>query len=361
MKRSRSGGIRRVAHDAWRVVRPLAYELIRGTGRDLRRSRSLPSRSSRSRSRRANRVNPVKVSYSGGPGVNPKPKRHKIKNRVKPVRTLKQLKKKVNKISRNLNCNNSVFNYFKSDAFSQASAINRCGYGSYEFITAGAINDALGNVPYANIATLATKQEVNVTGTAQPTKWCIKTSAKYCLRNNYLHPVVLDCYVCKPKNATGVLPHVQVANGLTTMATTAGVVTNGTSLYPTHSKLFNDGWKVLRHEKVTLEAGSEIIMAHYETFKNFDNRYLAIYTETYTPKYTRILMVRMQGVCGHDVADATKVGITEAQIDIVLHRKIQIVYPGNFAPLQTIHPVISLDAVADDEVAMQNGIIHDDL
>lgn len=359
MKRSRSGSFRRAVVEA---ARPLVLDYIRQRGRDRRSQSAPPDRSASNRRRRAARGNPVQVAISGGnSGGNPKPQRMKTKRKGKPVKTLKQLKKKVNKIAKNLNCNNSVFNSFSSDSFSLSSAINRCGLGSYIFIGPAEIEATLAKIPYANIATLGTRQEVNVTGAYQHTKWCVKTSTKYCIRNNYLHPVVVDAYVCKPKSSTGVGPHTQVDNGFDRMAVAGGIINRNPSLYPTHSKLFVDGWKILRHEKVTLEAGSEIIMAHYETFKNYDPKYCDIYTDPYLPKYSRHLMVRIQGVCAHDVTNDSLVGISEAKVDIVMFRKIQIVYPGNFAPLQTIADSIQMDAVADDEVAAQNGIVHDDL
>lgn len=362
-KRTRSGWIRswtrRTARAAWDAGRPLLLDYMRSNGPP--RSGSAPPRSSRLRRKKA-KNNLVQVAVSGSNnGGNPKPKKHSSKRGSKPIRTLKQLKKKVVKISKMLNCNNSVFNSFENDAFTLASAINRCAYGSYRFIGQQEIEVALQKLPYANPATLGTKQEVNVVGAAQPTKWCVKTSSKFCVRNNYLHPVVVDAYMCRPKNATGNAPHTQVTNGFGQMEVLGTVTALNPSLYPSHSKLFNDGWKITRHEKVTLEAGAEIILSHYETFKNYDHKYWDIYTSTYQPKYSRMLMLRIQGVCGHDVVNPDLVGITEAKVDIVCFRKVQIIYPGNFAPLQTIADVIGFDAVADDEVAVQNGIVHDDL
>lgn len=346
---SRVGNFVRGAYNAYRVARPIASYI----GKRLRSQSAGPAA-------RRRRANPVRFAVSGGDsGGMPKPIRHSGRKGNKSVKTLSQLKKKVMKMSKLVNCNNSVFNAFENDAFTLTSAINRCNYGSFTMIDAAAMETALASLPATT--TIGSRAQVNATTTPQPNKWCIKTSSKFCIRNNYLHPLVLDAYIVKPKTASNSSPSTVIGTGLTAMAISAGIIDINTSFYPSHSKYFVDGWKTLRHEKVTLEAGAEIVLSHYETFRNYDTKYADINTQTYLPKYSRVLMLRIQGVCSHDVTTSTLVGISEAQVDIVMHRKVQIIYPGNLAPIQTVMNTIGLDAVLDDEVAAQGGIIHDEL
>lgn len=315
-----------------------------------------PRRSKRALFKRA----PAYASTSGQNNGNPRRLRSKARRRYRS-RGMKALKKTVGKLKAKVNCNFSRFIAFQNDAYTQTSAIARCSYGNYVFFDAAIVENALGKIPYIDPAAVATKSEMNTLVNTIPNKWCVKNHASFTLRNNYLHPVVIDTYVVKPKIASTVSPGVAVTTGLTNAGPTGGVVTTSTNLYPSHSKEFKDSWKVLKHQKQTLEAGGELILSYSEMFKGYDTKYVDTNTQTYLPKYSRCLLVRTQGVAAHDVTTSTSVSICETQLDILVKRKTEIIYPGGPIPLYRIIDTISLDTVGDDEVAAEGGAVHDEL
>lgn len=304
----------------------------------------------------------VYAAVSGGnTGGNLRRIKRKYSRKGSSKKTLKSLSKKVNKLTKKVNINYSRFDSFQNDAYSLASAINRCNYGSYDLTTPGSIEAALAKLPYANPADFATKDDLNTLGMSKPAKWHVKTHARHCIRNNYLHPVTVDIYVVQPKVDTSNSPSTSVTTGLTAMEGESAVVTTSPSFYPTTSKYFVDAWKILRHEKRVLEAGAEFIVSHNETYPNYDHKFVDVNTATYLKRYSRVLLVRIQGVCSHDVTTATNVGWGEAQVDMIVQRKVTVLYPGNFIPIRGIADAISVDTIADDEVAVQDGAVHDEL
>lgn len=281
------------------------------------------------------------------------------KRRLRPIgrrfkRRRQSVRKMVNRLKKVVNTNDSVFNSFTNDAATLVSGINNCAYSEFTICSPGSIETMLSKVPYTNPASAATKGEVNYTGLTIPNKWKLGVWCKWTFRNNFVKPVDICVYVVKPKNQTNQGPATAVTYGLTNMEGSSAITTTNCSFYPTHSKNFVDNWKIISSQKRSLEAGDEFTVTHAEKF-TYDNEYTDTYTLSHQPKYSRFVLVRIQGKVGHDATTTSLVGITAAQIDCVNFCKISIKYPGNAAPIQSIAQVNNLDPVVDDIVATHSG------
>lgn len=263
-----------------------------------------------------------KVSMSGGSG-----QLKSMKKRRKRTVRKASLKKRVARLEGANKQNYATHNYKANDTFQVTATSNRCGYNSGILTDATIIENVLAVIPWVDPAVPGTAKNYDARTVTLPTKWTVNVHTTATMRNNYLYPLNVRCYVIKPKSEITTSPTAAITAGITLQANPSIYSTTDPWLYPSDSKEFRDGWTILSSCNMKLQSGDEMQLPYNEVFK-YDQEYKDQHTATYLPKYSRILMVRVCGVVCHDSVTTTAVGISPSAIDVIINRKLTIKVPA---------------------------------
>lgn len=293
-----------------------------------------------------------KVAMSNGSGQQmPMGKRIKRRFGKKP------LKKRVAALEKKVQTNYSDHTFKQETTLQVTSVQNRCGYGEGAFLNPTIIETAIDALPYVNPAAPGTPATFDTTQLTQPTKLKIHCHAKVIMRNNYLYPVNVRCYVLKPKVDQNTTPQAAVTGGIGEQASGPGVYsTTAPFTYPTDSKEFRDTFKVLNSCDIRLQSGDECIVP-YNEYIWYDQEFRDNNTDTYLKKFSRMFFIRVVGVVAHDVTTSTNIGIAPTALDCVVHRKLNIRYPS-LAPLKTLEVAAGLNAMTTPVVGIASAEVE---
>lgn len=281
---------------------------------------------------------PVKMTPSNATGS------YTMKYKKKKKTVHPSLKKRVKSLEKKLKKQQWHKHTFKTNATVQvSSSANQAGYQSCIFWGTAQIEDFINAVPYMNPAAPATNAQFDATTIVPNVKWAIDCYGKVIMRNNYLYPCNVRCYIVKPKVQTGNLPEVTYLAGLTKMADPAVDSTSATVFYLTESEDFKLNWKVVRSCNMSLKSGDECVVPYKESIK-YDQEFWDINTSAYNKPYTRICVIRVQGVVCHDSLTPTNVGWSPAKLDVVIERTFKM-RKCSEAPLRTIEQTNGLQAI----------------
>lgn len=240
---------------------------------------------------------------------------------------------------------NYVSQTYKVSATFQVTSIqNRCGYGEGSLINAAAIENLISNIPYVNTAAVGTVSQYNATSLTVPTSWKIALYSKCVMRNNYLYPCNLRCYILKPKQDTSTSATNSITNGISEQANPSVYSTLDPWLFPDDSKEFSDNWAILQSCEMKLQSGDECEFPWSENI-TYDQEFTDDHTSTYLKKYTRIILIRSVGVVAHDSTTTTNIGIAPTALDCVVYRRYQVKAPS-LAPMNTYYVATGLSSMA---------------
>lgn len=339
---------------AQRVNRDTANKLRSGFStfaRDLKRWTKSARRKSKPESRK---IAPApKVSMSNGSG-----QMTRMQKRARRKRTKAPLKKRVARLEKKVRQNYSTYVMKQEATLQVTSSANRCGYGEGAFLNPTIIETCIDAVPIVNTAAPGTPATLDTTSLTQPTKWTIKCYARAIMRNNYLYPVNVRCYVLKPKiDQSASTAQAAVTGGLTEQASGAGVYsTTAPFTYPTDSKEFIDTFDIVNSCDMKLQSGDECIVPYNETIQ-YDQEYRDNNTDTYLKKYSRLLFIRVVGVVAHDQTTTTNIGIAPTALDVVIFRKLELKYP-TLAPLKTTEVLSGLSSLTTSIVGIASAEVE---
>lgn len=278
-----------------------------------------------------------KVTFANASGTGQAFKVQGKRKRTRKVKTsikkrVKQLEKKVRE--------NYAKHVFKFDyAYRVGSLTNTAGYGSLHWINGADFNTTIDEVPYVDPTLPSTEKQFNMSVVSQPQKVKFSWTGKAVFRNNYLYPCDITIYLLAPKQDTNNSPGDDVQNGLTQLAN-AGITTWAAyNLYPTDSKRFVQGWKIIKMQKLRLQTGDEMTFHHSENF-TYDPKDYANIGTTYQRKYSRVLFTRCSGVVAHESATPANVGTAPTELDVMATRKFVMHRPCE-APFETLQQVRS--------------------
>lgn len=147
---------------------------------------------------------------------------------------------------------------------------------------------------------------------------------KMTFRNNYVAPVEIRCYKCKPKRDTSQGPLIYVDAGL---ADQGDVSKDSPLMFPTDSRQFRDMYSTVTVKKI-LQPGKSLVVSDYQPFFQFDISTNQVHNTVYQRKQGGyILMVRVTGVLGHDTVPVPdQVGVTQCGVDWIADTKYVIKY-----------------------------------
>lgn len=317
-----------------------------------RASRGARSRSAPKRKSRKGKAKGVKFtgSLSGGSGQTMRMGKSKRKPRPKVP-----LKKRVAKLEKKTKSAYAKYDYKLTETLQVSSVANRCNYGSADLVTSAVIETMLSGLPYHNPATPSTTQQQQAQLIVRPTKWPIELYAHVTMRNNYLYPVRIRCYVLQPKVDSSTTPTTCVTNGITTKAVSV-TSTTGPYLYPSDSKQFTDNWKILKSCDMKLQSGDECTVSHSEKFI-YDQEFYDTNTSLYSKKYARLFFIRVVGVVCHDNTTTSLLGLAPTKVDALVHRKFTVSYPTE-APIQSMYDSTVLDTITTAVVGVSSAEVE---
>lgn len=147
---------------------------------------------------------------------------------------------------------------------------------------------------------------------------------KVTFRNNYVAPVDIRCYKCKPKKDTFQGPIHYVDSGLNDQG---GVTKDSPMMYPTESRQLNDIYSTVCIKKI-LQPGQSLTVTDYQPFFKYEIATNDTHNDTYQKKQGGyVLMVRVTGALGHDLTPTPdEIGVTKCGVDWMADTKYTIKY-----------------------------------
>lgn len=269
--------------------------------------------------------------------------------RSRRTRTKVPLAKRVRTLERN-QPKQAVREVRNMDAWTHINAANQCAYSEYPAFDNALIESVLDDLPYVDRATTPALDTVDLRNQGLELNLGIRDIySKITARNNYAIPVIADLYMLQIKNQSDIA---DIATMLNTADDQLQVATASTNVmtHPSDFKLFNETFKVLKHQKATLDAGDEFVMTYTRKNHSYDTEYVDDLSNPTYYKGNIAFLLRTQGVVAHDATTDTNVGLGDGQLDVVLYRKFKLYYDGD-APFRTINITNSLDTVAAPETA----------
>lgn len=244
------------------------------------------------------------------------------KRKKKSKVTFKDLKKKVNKIEKELKEDEGYMAFRYVESYQQISTVNNCVFGEYLLSNPSTIESAVvSKIPYTNTAAPATKATFDATTLNYPIRYKLNLKCKMVVRNNGLQPGWLHWKVVASNSNDSNAPLTDLSAQLTIQNLTAAL-TNSTThpgFYWSDCKNIGKFWKTVSSEKCFLNPGDECTIFHNEDFV-YDPEDHDRQSESYMKKYSRFIILRSMGVVSHDKTTTTEVGISDTRFDIVLFK-----------------------------------------
>lgn len=149
-------------------------------------------------------------------------------------------------------------------------------------------------------------------------------SFKISMRNNYLVGVRLKWYLLLPKMQTTVDP----VNAIDTGLSDKGISPVSNVLcFPTDSDIFNELWRIDRSGSRIVEGGQCIKLSYSTPTFLWDPAYDDVFNKTYYPQASGAnLLVRLEGLVGHDPVIPLNLGSLPNGLDIQTTTTVQISY-----------------------------------
>lgn len=150
--------------------------------------------------------------------------------------------------------------------------------------------------------------------------------------NNYCVPIIVDLYIWGPKNETNQSPINAEANGIADQVVNLNTNTNNQLIRPSELQMVRSEWKILAHVRRTLLPGKRTKLRWNDKNINFKPSVFDTETLGYQKKFaSRSLMIRIQGVLGHDLVDVNNLATLGGAVDTRYTRISKIVYDAGVA------------------------------
>lgn len=239
---------------------------------------------------------------------------------------VKQLSKKVSKISKQMKSNTATYKKKLRDYSTlRISNAGEAAYFSNAFNSTAIIESAIDSVKYFDPATPGTLINVDLTAPTFQNQVRITSSySNMIAKNNYVVPVKCTMYVFKVRKDTSIGVTTSMSNSLSDMS-------NGTIasplIYPSDCHDTMDLWKIDVSKSAILAPGE--VMSLSKSYPSFS--YDVSLTDSHSLSYQTayhgsMLIVRIEGVVGHGSTS----GINQliGGVDIQYDRHHTVEYPG---------------------------------
>lgn len=304
-----------------------------GTANNLGMGKLVPGNSNPRKRKRSNAKTTVQVSNTVIPtGVRYAAPRSKKKNQKVTVQTLK---KEVDSLKKDKKKNLAKHSFYQTAVARIACTSSRCAYTEVFMWNPDAIEEMLNSFPVFDTAAPATKTQSNMTTIQNPVNWDIDIWSEVVIKNNYLYPVDVTCYICRPKEDMSTSPSNACINGYALKSNPTITDQLDINFYPSDSSQFGDTWTIIKScSPKRLTAGDELV-EKYSDRVHYDQEDADLVSATYKRKHTVAVLIRIQGTCAHDATTVTNVGTSAGACDILVRRKLRVAFPA-IAPQETL-------------------------
>lgn len=208
---------------------------------------------------------------------------------------------------------------------------NECAYTQFSAVTSLNLEGSVDNLRFLD-RSVGDDVEVSMINASAAIKRNIVFRDIYCAvraRNNYSIPCELTFYWFLTTENTDV----SISSKITTSGTNLNISSPLTDLnvYPSDLDVLKRSYKILRTEKVTLNAGDQAESKYTRHMKKYDPTYLDNLpaSEDANVKGDINCVIRIQGVLAHDTTTSSNVGRADASCDLEFYRKWSVVYPSD--------------------------------
>lgn len=335
--RRKDWGLRTRAARSLQYLAANAQPLLAAAGSALASNLSLTPSSSGPPSRKRKRSMRASTSVLPSNTVAPSGRVYEAKRgkKKKSKITVRSLKKEVESLKKDKKKNLAKHCFYQTATGQAVCASSQAGYTEVFMWNPTAIESMLDSLPILNTAAPGTKTAVDMTTITNPTNWDIDCWAEVVIKNNYLYPVDVTCYIIKPKEDMSTSPSNACVLGYALKANPSITSQYDINFYPSDSSQFGDTWTIIKScSPKRLTAGDELV-EKYSSRLHYDQEDLDLVSATYKRKHTVAVLVRVQGTVAHDSVTVSNIGTSEGAVDIIVRRKFKVAYPA-IAPQETL-------------------------
>lgn len=270
-------------------------------------------------------------------------------------RTKNKLKRKVNKLARQVSNNTGTLVYKRLSSDRCVSSVNQCNYLNFSSNDIAKIEGIIDGLLYFNPSLPGTLTTVDATsGTYHKEVEIASTYSKLVCRNNYQAPCEVIVYCVVPREDTSVNAQTTMTNGFTDIG--SGISGTSIMMYPSDSPQFKRSYKIVSTVKKELAPGQTLS----STFSGPSFQYDPANVDAHSLSYQRVYnshqyLIRVQGICGHDIS-ADEQGYLAAGVDITLREQVVVKYPAGI-DLHRVEHVTALDTFTNGGVYSAKPVV----
>lgn len=274
-------------------------------------------------------------------------KKSVVKRSKKGSRSKKSLKARVSKLEK-YGPKNACHDFRRLDSNYVANASNSAAYRVMSAYNASIREAAIDSLKYIDRGATPASDNISLVDPTYKTDIHFANFySKFCVRNNNSIPAVVDIYCFRAKDDTSLTP----VDCMTATDATYGITNADINVltYPSDFDLVKRQWSMVKHARLTLQAGDETFMVH--TFKN--DLYNPEMKDTLSTTYIKgdiIWVCRCQGIIAHDATTEENIGYADAQVDLVNYMKFLVKYPSD-SVVHNIETSVNLDSLTVPEAA----------
>lgn len=243
--------------------------------------------------------------------------------------------------------------YFEFNSGQVTSALNSCKFNNWQVLTTGDLEALMTKYQYVNSAGVTSTLDMAALHGVRVEH--IQTKKRWNFKNNSTFKAKVHAYWCLVKDIHNVSPASSVVDGLDDNANSDAGWELQPNMYPQHSKIFNENWRVAHHEYFQLAPGEDKDLTFFiQKQFTYSPDSTDSNNSTYQRKYCGAsLMLRVEGETVHDTTDDTLVGIGQTALDWVCKSTIKFRFINGRQ--QKVDVLVSnTDSVAVEE-AMRNA------
>lgn len=154
------------------------------------------------------------------------------------------------------------------------------------------------------------------------------------LKNNSTFECKINAWILTPKKKMVDTPLLNITEGLDDMKGEDSGWEGHLCIYPSHSKIFRDNWRVLSHKFFVLQPGATAQVGFKTGMMYFDPRTELRESTVYMPGRSRVILYRSEGAIVHGAASANDISSSVTNIDIIVKSTVtyQFSTKGNQLP-----------------------------
>lgn len=259
-------------------------------------------------------------------------KNKKLYRRAKPYTTKKKqtVKKQIREIQKSLKSDQAIHTNKTFWSGTVKSSVGLCQHaiiGDFRLDT-GIETPVLPNLRYYDPSVPGTLVTASAaTGTYSRQIHFKNVAASFTVRNNYQVPAKVRVYLCVAKGDTSVTPLTYYTNGITDQVINGGMDQTTPNIFMNDINVLKEQYSIKCLRNTTLMPGKSFSVRHNTGSFDYDPSVYDSHSLTFQKKYKSwAIILRVEGVVGHDSAVSTEQCQIAAGVDYDAQRVSTITY-----------------------------------